>query len=173
MAEQEGKKGRRLTLALIGGGSAVFACALGIPGLRFFASPVRMQGSGEKWVKTVRFESLRDGEPRKVEIVSDAHDAWSVAHDVQLGAAWLVRRGIKVVAYSVVCPHLGCSVNAVADGKGFSCPCHTSAFDADGKRKAGPSPRDLDELKTKIEDGYVWIDFRKFRIGVEERQEIG
>jgi Rieske Fe-S protein len=136
-------------------------------------SPVQLQGGGEKWVKTVRFDSLREGEPRKVEIVSDAHDAWSVSHDVQLGAAWLVRHGTKVVAFSVVCPHLGCSVNAVPDGKGFACPCHTSAFNANGKRESGPSPRDLDELRTKIDDGFVWVDFRKFRIGIEAREEIG
>jgi Rieske Fe-S protein len=69
-----------------------------------------------------------------------------------------------------VCPHLGCSVNALADGA-FACPCHTSAFDATGKRVAGPAPRDLDSLATRIEDGFVAVDFRRFRIGVAEKVE--
>lgn len=173
MGEQDEKKGRRAALTLIGCGTAAFGGALLVPGVRFFVSPVSMQGAGAKWVKTVRFESLAEGQPKKVEIVADDRDAWSVARDVQLGAAWLVRKGLGVVAYSVVCPHLGCSVNALADGKGFSCPCHTSAFSAEGKRQAGPSPRDLDRLTAKIEEGFVWVDFRKFRTGLEERVEIG
>jgi cytochrome b6-f complex iron-sulfur subunit/menaquinol-cytochrome c reductase iron-sulfur subunit len=167
------KKGRRKALTLIGAGTAAFGCALAVPGLKLLAAPVKMGGAGERWVKTVRMDDLREGEPRKVEIVADARDAWSVARDVQLGAAWLVRKGDAVLAFNATCPHLGCSVNAVAEGKGFACPCHTSAFGADGKRHSGPSPRDLDALATKIERGYVHVDFRKFRIGVAAREEIG
>ena len=167
------KKGRRKALALVGAGTAAFGCALAVPGLKLLAAPVKMGGAGERWVKTVRFDDLRDGEPRKVEIVADARDAWSIARDVQLGAAWLVRHGDNVVAFNVTCPHLGCSVNAVSDGKGFACPCHTSAFAPDGKRQSGPAPRDLDELRTRVEGGYVQVDFRKFRIGIADRTEIG
>ena len=56
-------------------------------------------------------------------------------------------------------------------GAGFACPCHTSAFEADGKRKSGPSPRDLDALGTRIEEGFVAVDFRRFRIGIAEKVE--
>jgi cytochrome b6-f complex iron-sulfur subunit/menaquinol-cytochrome c reductase iron-sulfur subunit len=78
-----------------------------------------------------------------------------------------------VVCFSVICPHLGCSVNAEPGNKGFQCPCHTSAFDADGKRVAGPSPRDMDALATRIAGGFVEVDFRKYRIGIAEREQIG
>jgi menaquinol-cytochrome c reductase iron-sulfur subunit len=98
-----------------------------------------------------------------------------VERGVELGSVWLVRRGDTVLAFSSVCPHLGCSVNAVGvtEGKpgGFACPCHTSAFDEAGKRTSGPSPRDLDPLNTKIEDGFVAVEFRRFRIGIEDRVE--
>src|SRR5690606_35283999 len=108
-----------------------------------------------------------------VAVVDDRRDAWSVERNVELGSVWLVRRGAEVVAFSAVCPHLGCSVNAVTGGPdaGFSCPCHTSAFDASGKRRSGPSPRDLDRLETKVEDGHVLVDFRRFRIGIEQKVE--
>lgn len=173
MADDD-KKGRRKALVLVGAGTAAFGCALVAPGIKLLAAPVKMGGAGERWVKTVRLDDLREGEPRKVEIVADAHDAWSVARDVQLGAAWLVRRGREVIAFNVTCPHLGCSVNAVPESNTFSCPCHTSAFGADGKRLSGPSPRDLDELRARVDEaGWVHVDFRKFRIGVAERVEIG
>jgi Rieske Fe-S protein len=158
----------------VGAGTAAFGCALLVPGVKLLAAPLKSGGAGERWVRTVKLDDLREGEPRKVEIVADARDAWSVASNVQLGAAWLVRRGKGVVAFNVTCPHLGCSVNVVPGTKAFACPCHTSAFGADGKRQAGPSPRDLDELQTRVDQaGYVEVDFRKYRIGVGERVEIG
>jgi Rieske Fe-S protein len=121
-------------------------------------------------VKTLRLDQLRENEPKRVAIVSDRRDAWNYEKGVELGSVWLVKRGDKVLALSAVCPHLGCSVNATAAGT-FACPCHTSAFDGDGKRKSGPSPRDMDSLSTKIEDGFVTVDFRRFRIGVDEKVE--
>jgi len=164
---------RRALKVLIGVGSVAFGCALLAPAAVFVAAPVKVGGTGaERWVRTLRLDALKDGEPKKVAIVSDQHDAWSVARDVELGAVWLIRRGDKVTAYSVVCPHLGCSINAEPGGKGFTCPCHTSAFGPDGKRVAGPSPRDMDELKARIEHGFVEIDFHKYRIGIGEREEI-
>ena len=51
--------------------------------------------------------------------------------------------------YSVisnVCMHLGCPVQA--SNSGFVCPCHGGAYDADGKRQAGPPVRPLDR--------YIW-----------------
>lgn len=123
----------------------------------------------------MRLDHLVEGEARRVAIVDERRDAWTVERNVELGSVWLVRRGDKVLAFSAVCPHLGCSVNAVNIGEsgsaGFACPCHTSAFDAAGKRTSGPSPRDLDTLETRIEDGFVAVDFKRFRIGVEEKIE--
>src|SRR5439155_11567559 len=110
------------------------------PAAVFIAAPVKSGAQGAaRWVRTVRLDSLEEGVPKKVAIVADAHDAWMVAKAVELGAVWLVRRGENVTALSVVCPHLGCSIN-VEPSASFACPCHTSAFTAEGKRSAGPSP---------------------------------
>ena len=46
-----------------------------------------------------------------------------------------------------------------------------SASTPDGKRKSGPAPRDLDTLATRIEEGFVAVDFRRFRIGIPEKVE--
>ena len=129
-------------------------------------------GGAERWVRTVRLDTLRDGEPRKVSIVADEHDAWMVARNVELGTVWLVRRGDAVRALSAVCPHLGCSIDALPDGS-FTCPCHTSTFAPDGAKTGGPTPRGMDPLATKVDEGFVAVDFRKFRIGTADREAIG
>jgi len=156
----------------VAAGSCAIAAATAIPAVAFVAAPVSGKAGAGRWVRTLRLDQLTEGQPKRVAIVDDRRDAWTVERAVELGSVWLVRKGDQVRAFSAVCPHLGCSVNAAAEaGAGFACPCHTSAFDAEGKRKSGPSPRDLDLLATKIEDGVVSVDFRRFRIGIHEKVE--
>jgi menaquinol-cytochrome c reductase iron-sulfur subunit len=166
---------RTLTLATVLGACAV-AVAAGGPSIALVLSPLQTKKNGARWVRTIKLDQLKEGEPRRVAILDDRRDAWTVERGVELGSVWLVRRGEKVLAFSAVCPHLGCSVNAVSSadgtpGGGFACPCHTSSFDAKGKRTSGPSPRDLDMLETRVEEGHVAVDFRRFRIGIEEKVE--
>lgn len=162
---------RTVTLAVIIGSCAV-AAATAIPAAAFVAAPIGSKGGAGRWVRTLRIDQLVDGEAKRVAIVDDRRDAWTIERGVELGSVWLVKHGDKVSAFSAVCPHLGCSVNVAGEaGGGFACPCHTSAFDREGKRKSGPSPRDLDALATRIEDGFVAVDFRRFRIGVPEKVE--
>jgi cytochrome b6-f complex iron-sulfur subunit/menaquinol-cytochrome c reductase iron-sulfur subunit len=169
--DQAPRGGRRTLLVLAAGaGACAIGAAVAIPAAAFVAAPLSSGAGGGRWVKTLRLDQLKEGEPKRVAIVADRRDAWTVERDVELGSVWLVKRGDKVTAFSAVCPHLGCSVNATSNGA-FACPCHTSAFDADGKKKSGPSPRDLDTLATKIEDGFVAVDFRRFRIGIAEKVE--
>jgi menaquinol-cytochrome c reductase iron-sulfur subunit len=172
-----GDAGRRDALRhLIVLGSAALGCAVAAPAVVFIAAPVKAapEGGGEtgQWVRTIRLDTLPEGQPRKVSIVADQRDAWTVAHDVELGAVWLVRHGDAVLALSTVCPHLGCAVDALPGGS-FGCPCHTSAFAPDGKKTGGPSPRDMDILATKIDGGFVAVNFQKFRIGTDQREAIG
>ena len=55
-------------------------------------------------------------------------------------------------AYSLVCTHLGCTVEE--DGKNFSCPCHGSQFDHDGSVLKGPATKRLPRLEVTLsEDG--------------------
>lgn len=55
-------------------------------------------------------------------------------------------------AYSLVCTHLGCTVEE--DGESFSCPCHGSQFDHDGSVLKGPATKRLPTFKVSLsEDG--------------------
>ena len=49
----------------------------------------------------------------------------------------------KFVGFSAVCPHNGCVVDTVSDGK-IACPCHGSMFSVvDGSKISGPTPSGL------------------------------
>jgi Rieske Fe-S protein len=165
------KPSRRRALEVLAVGGAVCAAAVGVPGVQMLVAPARGGAGGALWVKTVRIDSLADGVPKRVAIVADRVDAWTLEKSVQLGAVWLVRRGAAVECYSATCPHLGCSV-AMTEGA-FNCPCHDSGFTLDGKRTGGPSPRDMDVLETKLDDGFVVVGFRRFRQGVSDKVQIG
>jgi cytochrome b6-f complex iron-sulfur subunit len=52
------------------------------------------------------------------------------------------------IALSLVCPHLGCTVNVTSDG--FACPCHGSRFTSDGSMRNGPASRPLTSLKVEV-----------------------
>jgi len=51
-------------------------------------------------------------------------------------------------ALSLVCTHLGCTVEQKSDG--FTCPCHGSRFGADGKVTHGPATKSLPSLRIEI-----------------------
>ena len=69
----------------------------------------------------------------------------------------LVRPDIPAVIYqiegnyqavSLICTHLGCTLEE--NGEGFSCPCHGSNFSPDGQVLKGPAVDDLPSLEVEI-----------------------
>ena len=86
----------------------------------------------------------------------------------------------KVIAFSTICPHLGCSVDYRKDEKDFFCPCHNSKFGVsegeEGKPLNDTPPRWLDELRIdedKLKDkGEVWVEYKRFKTNTSERLEV-
>lgn len=59
-----------------------------------------------------------------------------------------------VAAFSAICTHMGCTVNA--GGAQFHCPCHGSVYDAfTGEVVHGPAPRALTSIPVKVDAGEV------------------
>lgn len=56
----------------------------------------------------------------------------------------LLREADQVIAVSLVCTHLGCTVSVTPEG--MVCPCHGSRFDRSGNVVSGPAQRPLDRL---------------------------
>ncbi len=74
-----------------------------------------------------------------------------------------------VVAYSPNCPHLGCGYRWIAAHRRFECPCHGSVFDINGKVLAGPAPRPLDTLPTRLENGRLFVQYEVFQTGISKK----
>ena len=62
--------------------------------------------------------------------------------------AMLVHSEKGFSAFSLVCTHLGCTVEK--DAHGFACPCHGSRYDADGKVTHGPAAQSLRSLRVEV-----------------------
>jgi cytochrome b6-f complex iron-sulfur subunit len=67
----------------------------------------------------------------------------------------VVKQGEAILALDLTCPHLGCTVNATAEG--FACPCHGSRFKSNGQVVAGPAARALKRLEVDERDGVLSI----------------
>ena len=60
----------------------------------------------------------------------------------------------KVVAFSAICTHMGCTVAPA--GNQLVCPCHGSTYDlATGDNTSGPAPSPLPKIPVKVKGGKV------------------
>ncbi len=69
----------------------------------------------------------------------------------------LINNDGNVMAFSAVCPHLGCSVIWDEKEREFLCPCHMASFDNKGYVLTGPPPGPLSQYKVLIEGNSVFV----------------
>jgi len=71
--------------------------------------------------------------------------------------ALVLRTPESIRAYSLICTHLGCTVQWQADKQEFYCPCHDGLFDQFGEVLAGPPPVPLEQLPVRVEGDMVIV----------------
>jgi len=144
--------------------------ALGIPLIGYFISPA-MKRHEKTWASVGKIDDLPVGEPRSLDYRVTEIDGWMVSKAVK--AIWALRQpDNKVIVYSPICPHLGCGFRWSGPDKKFKCPCHGSVYDLSGKVLAGPAPRSLDVLPSKVENGELQVMYKEFKSGLAEQEEI-
>ncbi len=167
--------GRRKFLKIgVGVVGAGVACVAVAPAVGFVWFPVDqpVTSGGGDFVIVAKREMFAAGEPVKVDVYADVVDAWNRMKNVRLGSAWIMERDGEYIAYSTVCPHLGCAIDYDQANERFYCPCHRSAFSLDGEREEGPSPRGLDRLEVKDEDGIISLMYQRFKQGTEAKEPV-
>lgn len=150
-------------------GSAALA---GIPALWAFVAPVFKRATPGNWIKLGEADLFSLDAPTKVDFSQTASDAWVESRE--LHSVWVVTGdGEQFTVYSGRCTHLGCSFAFDQDRKLFRCPCHQGMFDPkSGKVLAGPPPRPLDQLESKVENGDLYVAFRNFRVGTSDKVAV-
>jgi ubiquinol-cytochrome c reductase iron-sulfur subunit len=86
--------------------------------------------------RAVKLSDLVDNNARNDNLPPDA-DASDQNRTLDKDGKWLVMIG--------VCTHLGCVPlgNGAGEYDGWYCPCHGSQYDAAGRIRKGPAPRNL------------------------------
>ena len=69
----------------------------------------------------------------------------------------ILRTPQSVRAFSMICTHLGCTIEWQAGNNEFYCPCHDGRYDAFGEVTAGPPPVPLEEFPVKISGDQVIV----------------
>lgn len=110
--------------------------------------------------------------PRSFPVIADREDAWNRTPNVEIGSVLLFREADDdetVMAWSTICPHIGCRIDWKDEAEAFFCPCHASLFAPDGSRENDISPRDMDRLETEIRGDEIWVRYRRFKTGTAEQ----
>ena len=166
----EDRRGFLKWVSAVGGG--LYAGLLGVPAVRAFLSPLKAEELKENWVKVADDIAVIDlGTPTKLDFVQITNDAWVETRE--MNSVWVITEdGANFKAFSGQCTHLGCGYSFDKEKGTFFCPCHHGVFDVKtGAVLGGPPPRKLDELKVDIRDSAIFVNFKKYRLGVEEQVE--
>lgn len=152
---------------VIGFLSALSAIAVAIPFIGSLVGPAVLKKKGH-FTRVASLDSLPLGEPVEVKYPDMTSDAYIT--QMTMNMVWVVKHSpTDVTVYSPICPHLGCQYNWDPGARHFACPCHGSVWTLDGKVIGGPSPRPLDTLPTKIQNGEIYAEFVRFRTGIPQK----
>jgi Rieske Fe-S protein len=149
----EANKSRRdfLKILPLGVVAGVFA-SIGSAAFRFLRP--RLSVRSERWLDVATVTEITGSQPVTRKIITENITGWAVTTE-QHNVFVLPAKDNQVL--SAICPHEGCEVAWEQSRNRFSCPCHESYFAADGSRISGPSPRGLDPLPTRVEDGKLQV----------------
>ena len=160
---------RRLFLQLTRALGTVFVAAAVAPPLVFWWRSARQAASsGESWIDLGVARKIPQGEWLTRRFSLERQNRWRNEVVEELVYVHRVERQITVL--SAVCPHARCLVS-LREG-GFSCRCHRSSFDGDGRVLDGPSPRPLDALEWKVRKGHLLVRYQQFRPGVARSEAL-
>lgn len=150
--------------------SGLIGLGLGIPLLGYAVLPT-LQKREEPWSEVGPLDLIELNRPKELEVVRSLSSGWMKSNTVRSFWAYKKPDG-EVVAFSPICTHLGCGYRWSDADQQFLCPCHNSVFDLEGKVLAGPAPRPLDTLPTKIEGDRLFILYQEFKAGLPRKEAI-
>lgn len=152
------------------GAAGLIGLGLAIPLLGYVISPA-LKRRTRPWVDVGSADDVPPGDPKQLDHVTTIQDGYLKSQSQK--AIWAVKRPDgQIRVFSPMCTHLGCGYRWDDEEKKFKCPCHGSVFDIEGQVLAGPAPRPLDLLPSKIENGRLFVVFKEFKPGTGQAVEL-
>jgi Rieske Fe-S protein len=166
-----GETARRTFLAqVIAACGAFLAVLLGIPAIGAAIGPALRREQAE-WLSLGSPDTFPEGVPKEVTITVVERDGWIETNSVK--GVWVIRQpGDQFTVFNGRCTHLGCAYGWQLDQQQFACPCHAGVFGIEGRVLAGPPPRPLDTLETRIDDDELQTQYQDFRLGTEAKVPV-
>jgi menaquinol-cytochrome c reductase iron-sulfur subunit len=150
--------------------AVLISLGLAIPLVGYVISPA-LKRRERPWVEVGDVDALPVGPPKQLDYLHTVQDGWMESQMHK--AVWAVRQADgRVTVFSSICTHLGCGIRWEDADRTFKCPCHGSVYDVDGRVLAGPAPRRLDVLPSKVEQGKVFVIYKEFKAGLREPVEL-
>ena len=149
----------KATAILVGG---FIGALIAVPGVAFLISPALGKKDASAWVDLGSLDQYPVRMPKLFQFTRTRVNGWE--RTAMSYGVFVVRPDdANVRVFSNICTHLGCHVNWHPDFQHYISPCHDGHFDIMGKNVSGPPPRPLDEFKTKMEAGNLYIMLPPFR----------
>jgi menaquinol-cytochrome c reductase iron-sulfur subunit len=148
---------------LLGLGTVVMGAALSVPLIRFALHPLLTKTTEIGWSEVGKIDEFASlTAPVKRVIKVEQRDAWRKI--ISEKAIYVVpAKNGTVRVLSPICPHLGCSIPWNETKQEFICPCHVAVFAMDGAKISGPTPRSMDDLDSKVQEGMLKVRYQYFR----------
>jgi menaquinol-cytochrome c reductase iron-sulfur subunit len=161
---------RRFFEWVIRASAGFIGLGLAFPLVGYVISPA-LKRRRQPWVDVAAVDELSTGAPRQLEYVATVQDGYQETKTDK--ALWAVKQADgQVTVFSPMCTHLGCGYHWDSTAQQFKCPCHGSVFDVSGRVVAGPAPRPLDALPSKVEHGRLLVVFKEYKSGVSKQVEL-
>jgi Rieske Fe-S protein len=160
---------RRSFLGVISGViMAGISAVLGVTIGRFSIAPAFSASNEQGWSELGALDDFAEGKLVKKNVIVSQDAGWGKFQSQR--PVWIVRKGDDLKVFSGVCPHLGCSINTKDDK--FICVCHSSEWDNGGTTLTGPSPRGLDTLEFRVEEGKLKVKYQDFKQAVTTKEVL-
>ena len=149
----------KVATAIIGG---LIGAVTAIPSVGYLISPALRKSEKEDWIDLGTLDDYPPGIPTLFQFTRIKVNGWERA-GMSYGVFVVRQDEGNVRVFSNICTHLGCHVNWHPDVRHYISPCHNGHFDLLGRNISGPPPRPLDEFRTRIEAGSLFIQLPPLR----------
>lgn len=168
--------------------AVICAAIVAVPGAGYVLEIIRRRPTSKGVAqRVIRLHDLPPRIPKALPIVGSRQDAWTLYPAETVGRVYLVREtdesvvgsDAKVLAFTSICPHLGCQIKLDATGDKFICPCHQAAFNPDGSPVSeellghpNQAPRGMDKLECRVvqdsgsNEWWIEVKYQKFEQGL-------